>query len=453
MTTFMKALARLLTWPFRHWRRTGLIIGILLVTLALAYTIADQILLHTLDAQRQRMKQLGVPLSYADFGLEQDQIHDQDNAAYIYNYIGYKILQHELDWLLFDRIAAGLTPMPEDSLEDSDKPLTPEEFEKVKSQMEALRPSLEMVREVLPLKTCIFGNYVVTPAAAGTPSTIMPTITRIRRLCRHLAEMAVLQYRLGNVDEAYEWIALGLHVANDFRHEPLLMSGFVRAACAGIALDALHVMLYNGDLPATVPPAIMEELAVLTDRSWLKRMMYGERCFSEAYEEVLLPYISRCSRPRHVLERLRLNDLSMCLATAIATEDAKTRQRLLEPLNEYTKGPVWLYGSVAILAPVLRQAVTHFDQVVARAQMAALTLALKEYKQQHGNYPDALAELVPAHMPEVPKDPASGDDYAYQRAGEGFTLCSVWKHPTRKTDRNPTCGDTAPSGLCVCVIK
>ncbi|HEY9840843.1 MAG TPA: hypothetical protein V6D23_10335, partial [Candidatus Obscuribacterales bacterium] len=62
---------------------------------------------------------------------------------------------------------------------------------------------------------------------------------------------------------------------------------------------------------------------------------------------------------------------------------------------------------------------TH-DQTRLRA--AYLYLALETYHAEHGQYPQALAQLVPGVIPEVPADPWSGRPFGYKRLATGDYL-------------------------------
>ena len=51
-----------------------------------------------------------------------------------------------------------------------------------------------------------------------------------------------------------------------------------------------------------------------------------------------------------------------------------------------------------------------------------LALALVIYRTEHGVFPDRLAELVPAILPEIPVSAFTGTPFAYQRIGSGFLI-------------------------------
>jgi len=61
----------------------------------------------------------------------------------------------------------------------------------------------------------------------------------------------------------------------------------------------------------------------------------------------------------------------------------------------------------------------------AKLECFKLALALKIYRQGHGNYPEQLASLSPEVIPELPLDPFTGKDYVYHKEGRGFILYSI----------------------------
>ncbi|GAI98102.1 unnamed protein product [marine sediment metagenome] len=61
----------------------------------------------------------------------------------------------------------------------------------------------------------------------------------------------------------------------------------------------------------------------------------------------------------------------------------------------------------------------------ARLGNAEQTFALKIYKVKHGEYPAELSQLLPDILPELPKDPYTGEEYCYHKVAEGFVIYSL----------------------------
>jgi len=56
---------------------------------------------------------------------------------------------------------------------------------------------------------------------------------------------------------------------------------------------------------------------------------------------------------------------------------------------------------------------------------ARIGLACKIYKNRYGEFPAALAELIPAILQEIPVDPFTGGSLIYKRSDDGFIVYSV----------------------------
>jgi hypothetical protein len=70
----------------------------------------------------------------------------------------------------------------------------------------------------------------------------------------------------------------------------------------------------------------------------------------------------------------------------------------------------------------LRRAIDSGDDFTTMRGVAEAGVALRRYRLEHGAYPDDLASLVPAYLPRVPLDAATGRPPAYGRSGAGFRL-------------------------------
>jgi hypothetical protein len=91
-----------------------------------------------------------------------------------------------------------------------------------------------------------------------------------------------------------------------------------------------------------------------------------------------------------------------------------------------------------VAAPRLVQAC---QENQARLRCAVAAVAAERYRRAHGRWPDALADLTPALLPEVPRDPFDGAPLRYRRVGDGAVIYALG--PDRQ-DNNGTLDDTNP---------
>ncbi len=54
------------------------------------------------------------------------------------------------------------------------------------------------------------------------------------------------------------------------------------------------------------------------------------------------------------------------------------------------------------------------------ADIARLAFALKAWKREHGAYPQTLSELTPFPLPQIPREPLSGEPVKYENSGQTF---------------------------------
>ena len=84
------------------------------------------------------------------------------------------------------------------------------------------------------------------------------------------------------------------------------------------------------------------------------------------------------------------------------------------------------YGQRAGLGAPPAGAETGFIEVgdisTASSGHAAIAVALRRFRLDHGTHPDTLAELAPQYLKAVPLDPFTGHPHEYVRSGAGYIL-------------------------------
>jgi hypothetical protein len=78
-----------------------------------------------------------------------------------------------------------------------------------------------------------------------------------------------------------------------------------------------------------------------------------------------------------------------------------------------------------MLLSALPAAVTTQVAEVAHHRLATTALAVKQFRNQHGSPPQALAELAPTPLAAVPEDPFTGAELKYRRTDRGYLIYSV----------------------------
>jgi len=74
--------------------------------------------------------------------------------------------------------------------------------------------------------------------------------------------------------------------------------------------------------------------------------------------------------------------------------------------------------------PALDRAAEQNFRGKAEFEATRTVAALLQYRHDRGRYPEALAELVPAYLKHLPRDPYGPDTFIYRRTGNDFILYS-----------------------------
>lgn len=83
----------------------------------------------------------------------------------------------------------------------------------------------------------------------------------------------------------------------------------------------------------------------------------------------------------------------------------------------------WRFEKGPIVESARRTAAA-FANATALQRAALAAIAVERHRQATGQLPQALTELVPAYLPELPLDPFTGGPMRYRQSGEGYTVYS-----------------------------
>ena len=418
-------LVRVVTWPVRRWR----VVALLVVALMIAYTIADQVLLRQLAAQREAIRSAGGAVELADLRLP--KLEPSENAAVPYRHASAllgRVHRSPEDEKLLERLL-GTAPCACDgdtSESPSSAPLTDAEWKAIGEYVAASQPALEMVKEGCALKGCQFGNYESSEALVAAPGSISSDLTLVRALAREVATRALWESHNSNIDGGLEWVTLGLHLSNGFESEPYSLTGIIRAMCADKALFALEAVLCERDVSVR-PDQLAKELTQAADRRMIALTFQGERCFSAARYTDMSVRTTGLWRPFMTFNQMTGNEVLGWFVDASLQSDFAQRDAAYTKINVETTSMSNLYVVAKIMAPSLLRSVQQYEQSIAYANLAQIAIALKRYKKEVGSYPEGLSSLAPKFIAELPMDNFSGKPYLYKPVGQGFVVYSLGK--------------------------
>ena len=431
---------RVLLSPIRRWRITLAVV----LLLAAAHVVLDQVLLSKLASQREAIRAAGGHLSFRDFWLNLD---DSNNAAVVYRYAksSIRLPRDRPGWddsLPSQYVRSRLndcaaTEEPGSKANADRQPLTPEQESLVAEALTANAHVYDLLKEARGRPNCQFGNYESALVdEQADPSLIVLNTGIMRELSRWAALRAVWEAEHGNVDRGYEWIATGLHMANALCNDPLLLTGLERVGCIAIMLDALEAIVCRHPAPDPLPEGFVKELERAGDRAGNAVFFEGERCFSNGSCAAMRRQSGRLMRPFMLTpNQIHINDLLSQVTDALTEPDFLARRAkcaALETPKVKLKSGFWyslthMHRILAdLLRPAMSRSITSFERALAMAAMARQAIALKQYKAAHGEYPPDLHALTPEFMKDLPLDPFSGKPFQYRREGEGVVLYSLW---------------------------
>ena len=427
-SSFFRKLFRFIFWPVRKWRNA-------VVTLIVLFTvnnIAVQLLQTTLKAQREVSRSTGELATLSD--LQIPDLTDNENAAIVYRYAHAQFRMPEgVDFEKYEIVKRYCASKTHDSRQglsgkEARDPLTPEEEAVVDTFVSSNDHAYEAIREARTKPMCQFGEYS-NPFVVVSDTYTYSSLKSYRPLAAFIALRAVWEARHGNTNGAYEWIGHGLHFINNQQNDPLLIHGLVQSAMIEIILNALDTVMCETAWPGNLPDGVEQELIPLQDRRTYARFIEGERCYATADENRLVPG----PRILDILTRLTLYKAQSDLVVAVREPDPKKRQILLAKV-EQNYSPLQCDIHIGFrfdkifaqpLVFTLLRATETFDRSEAKVMNASQAIALKRYKQTHGQYPDTLQQLISGDFKALPCDPFNGEPFHYKKEREGFLLYSV----------------------------
>ncbi len=326
----------------------------------------------------------------------------------------------------------------------------------------------------------------------GLVATLLPGVQISRELGRSLVSRAMLHLGEGRHDEAWEDLLtvhrLGRHVGRG----QCLIERLVGIASESIAIDAEVKWL------ATVQPStrriaeIRRQLAGLPEAGTMadaietcERTMYIDSVLLMTRNELdlgllgggenAIPRVLRMTAVSTVDWNTVLRDGNQMydrIVAAMRLPGRRERQAALQVIDdemkalrgENTPGKLALSlipgltstiltnsmsaSLISLLMPAVRGAQDREQQKFAGL---LLTLTLLEARNDAGEFPEQLADLVPKYVDPVPTDLFSGAPLKYRRTDTGFEFYSVGQNET--DDGGRTFGDANPADDLVVRIQ
>jgi hypothetical protein len=242
-----------------------------------------------------------------------------------------------------------------------------------------------------------------------------------RHLANTVADGATLAHVRGDDTEAIERLRDLLHLARSVRSDDVYITQLVATGIEALTCNATMILApglrLETSASASAPAAraaaqalIAELLDEETMRRGFMRGLHFERAMIHDFVQqkgqgtwVIRPLVAAQLLREHrnfdlFLHAAALPDKPRVMAAfARLTKDVLFSPRSTDKAPRYSR---WFLEPHS----TERYFETHF-RVIGERRLAATSLAAQLFRADHGRWPTALAELVPAYLPSVPLDP------------------------------------------------
>jgi len=230
-------------------------------------------------------------------------------------------------------------------------------------------------------------------------------------------------------------------LARSLSKEPILVSQLVRVACQALAVSTIEHTINRTEFSDEQLADLSRTLVNAEYPSAMTRAFVGERCAGLSIFKMPAAQIPRVADGSS--SPLAAVAFALYKFSGLADMDASI---YLDLMNDYIKamqlapeqrrkaaGAVdarlekisRIHVLLHIMMPALSRCTTIDIRIVAQFRTAQTGLAVQRYRLAAGRLPDTLAELVPAYLDAVPKDPFDGKELRYKKIETGFVVYSI----------------------------
>lgn len=284
-------------------------------------------------------------------------------------------------------------------------------------------------------------------------SALLPTLGPMRSLAKMMA-ISAARDRQSDPDAAVDDAIAMQQLAHHAAQGSTLIEGMVGMAIGSLAEKSLRWSLEDGTLSAEKLASVSAELNKLaeTQPDW-ERMIRGEEKFSEGHIDDALnasgavlglfnPYgaygahidanpsgwqqlarrLKRVYMPDRLIKKHNRSYYDRMIAAA--RDEEQTGNLKLDEDKLLADIPAWNVIGKIMLPSLAR---THDVTLLRRAnfERTRVAMAAAAYKKTHGQAPTTLADLTPAFLSSVPKDPLTGRELEYSPAADGKSFTGL----------------------------
>jgi dsDNA-binding SOS-regulon protein len=301
-------------------------------------------------------------------------------------------------------------------------------------------------------------------------SIVMPNLAGYRKLAKALRCRAHIRAEQGLYEEAFDDMMACYRFGMHLKGDNVLIEQLVGIAITGLANSTIRDILSEHQIDSGTLAELQEEFEeIADDKSFVisfkteRLLLYDElqRCFTVGDDGHIIPKriieLSSSesevnSYPENILDELLLllSNVKNIRSVAYLLFLHPDRQETLESADAFydyfeqvaLKTPAQtrldetnreekleeLSGNMflGVLMPALEKVIQISYRLPTEADATLTIIAVLRYKQDKGNYPESLEELITAgYLKELLLDPWSDEPLVYRKTDDDFTLYSV----------------------------
>ena len=395
-----------------------------------------------LQARIDAIRADGYPVTCVELDKWYTIPENVDNAA-------YKIIDAFSHYNKWDREKAEPLPVVgRAELPARTEPM-PEEMKALITQYVAdNNEALELLHAGAAIEHC---RYPID-LSAGI-ETLTPEMSEIRPGIFMLKLEAFLHAENGNGESAMRSVKSCFGIARSLAKEPITISQLVRSACQNLAATTIEYCVNRIEFTDEQLAELIEYIQNSEHNTDMSCAFVGERCFGIRF------FIAPGSVDPGLMGGVPFGPLlGLYKAVGMADSDAIIYLDLMDEYLKITQLPLHQRQEAAkaveakfqstskvhvllyVMMPALARITTIDTRNIAQLLTARVALSIERYRLAAGKLPDKLADLVPAYLDVVPKDPFDGNELRYKKLETGFVVYSI------SEDLNDDGGKERPTG-------
>ncbi|MCK4298670.1 MAG: hypothetical protein KAX80_04015, partial [Planctomycetes bacterium] len=398
-----------------------ILVGTFFFLAAGAWVLLDIVTRQDLRAALAETRALGWPTEID--GLYPQPIPDEENAALVYE----KAFAQQSFFQAYTPLVSQVESL------DNWRVLTAEQQALVREALTENAQALALLHQAAQMERCQFDLRYSDGYAM-----LLPHLSKMRNCVRWERVASMVALADGRTDEALEHWLDSMGMVHHQEGQRILVSELVRLACLSISTETLKVMVQSGQLTDTQLAQATSALRNPDLRRGFADSLKGELTFargiftgsfadikalrgysgpSDPVELVFGLYSSPFARPWRQQDQatyLMLLKEGIGLAEQPYAAVAKQQRQWQQKVAALE---AWRAPLTVMLLPDLTWSSQTVAAGEARRDLARTALALERYRLKQGRYPDALTDLTPDLLPDVPLDPFDGKPLRYANDG------------------------------------